>query len=182
MTMGMVLEATRDYLRQRCELEKNQCGIQYLGNPPPSAVNIYVTINDDGMDTGDDTSYYLREITRIEVGVWRQPNGIARDRAGEWMLPENIYGTYLTTIEQLERKVIQALAWSYSFLNFLNEHAGLPMTGKGGAFKQPLRYVGRAPIEAITVDNGTQNGAGWIGRRLRFRGAERIQRVDSDLG
>lgn len=182
MSMGMVLEGVRDWLRDRNEWSITECGVTDDGYPPARAGNFYIAVDEDGVDVGPERTNALTEIYKIEVTVWRRPGHLPKDFLGNIVLPEDRYLPEIKTLHDLERRVIYHLhGWRAStntLRNFLNTKFNLPDVGRGDAFITELMSTGRGRKEKHQVDDGMP----FIGRRLRFRGLMRVQKISNDLG
>lgn len=177
MSMSAILTATELWLRQENDWEINQCGIQPNSEPPPSAGQWYVSIDDGGIDqTARPEDHYLRELFRVEVGVWRRPDQLPKDRKRDLLKTTSIYAAEAQTLESLERAVIRKLHKSQGWRQLCNTNAGFPSAANGDQVIMPLVYLGRSKCETISF--GSQNEHVFFGRRLRFRGADRTQSLE----
>jgi len=178
MSMGMVLEGVRDYLRTQHSWDKTNCGIQFGAVPIVTTSAFYVSLDDDGVTTTDPRNYHLTEEYAIEIGIWRRTGRLPEDYRGQLQLPDDIYIATAKTITDLERMVVGKLHKIEAARTSINTQFELPDATLGAAFNGHLTYVGRSKNEtfAITGQRGTKT---FAGRRLRLRGLRRIQRIDS---
>lgn len=180
MSMAMALEGTEAYLRSVLQMSKDQISIQLNTEPPPMAGQWFIGIDDAGVDaraTGNDAYFY--EVYSIEIGIWKRPGQFPKDRREELIKVRNLYVPELETLESLERKVLTVLHKSHNWRRAVNEQFNLPVGGSGDVFSNPWRYVGRGKNEKLIAETENSNGDAWIGRRLRFTGADRLQYVES---
>lgn len=178
MSMGMVLEATESYLREVLQFEPNRIGIEFNTEPPPLAGAFFIGIDDAGVESrSTENDYYLREIYVLEIGIWKRPGQFPKDRRAELLKTQNVYTPELETLDSLERKVLAALHKNNDWLRFANERFTLPLGGLGDQFINPLRYLGRSKNERLIAEG--EQAEPWIGRRLRFASAERLQKLES---
>jgi hypothetical protein len=191
MSMGMGLHGVRDWLRTQFGWKENQCGVQYQCLPPATADQFYVAIDDAGVEVGPDETDALTEILNIEIGVWRRPGGKPADRLGMLKLPQDIYLAGIYTNTDLERMVLcptgaaknkGGLHKNYGFLTFVNTLFGLPDDDLGAAFMDPLNFRGFSRFESIAIPGQSTDPDVFYGRRLRFRGLKRIQKVRELIG
>ena len=180
MSMGMVLEATRDYLRTQNSWNKHQCQIQQDAVPtevPNVAPQFYIALDGAPVSTGNPNNEHLSELFNIKIGIWWRVGAYAPDQRGAMELPTDIYRAGILTLTQLERKVLKFTHHEWALLTFINTKFGLPDVDLGDAFQSPLSYLGRGPDEAVVLPN--QASAAFIGRRLNFSGFLRVQYVES---
>lgn len=178
MSMGMVLESVRDWLRERNSWPQTECGVQLRAVPPNIAGQKYIAIDDDGVDAGPDKNRELSESFGFEVAIWRRPSHLAPDMTGMVMLTEDRYKPEISTLNDLERRVIKHLHQNWDYLAFLNDKFGLADAGRGDNFILPPVYRGRSKIDFAMIDQDTA----FIGRRMKFRGLKRVQKHSIDLG
>jgi len=179
--MSVVLEVMRDYLRFRYAADgwdRRTVGIQFEGLPPPTASQFYVSIDDGGVEqTAQPNQAWLRERYTVVVGVWRQQTATAGDHRGEMGLFDDRYRSTVQTIEQLERKVMTAIHLNNTLRSTCDDFVAAD-TAKYGetGYNQPLTYQGRTPNEVVSPPALTQGEPrAYLGRRLTFRGCDRIQ-------
>ena len=146
--------------------------------PPGRAGQKYVALDDDGVDTGPDNTHALTEIFGLEIGVWRRPGHLPKDREWNMVIPEDVYLPEIDNLHKLERAVIFYLHQRWDLVAYLNQKYGMPNSGSGDSFTGQLVYRGRSKIEAAIGDEKNR----YIGRRLRFRGLRRVQKITNDLG
>lgn len=191
MSLGMGLHGVRDWLRSQYGWKENQCGVQYQCLPPASADNFYIAIDDAGVETGPEETDALTEVLNIEIGAWRRPGGKPADRLGMLKLPQDLYLAAVHTNTDLERAVITptgasrdkgGLHKNYGAMNFINTLFRLPDADLGAGFMEPLHFRGCGRFESITVPGKSSDPDVFYGRRLRFRGLKRIQKVRATIG
>jgi hypothetical protein len=176
--MAAILAATEAILRTANDWDSNSCSIQPGSEPPPTAAQWYIAIDDAGVEqSARAEDYYLREQFVIEIGVWRRPGQLPHDRKKELQKNVTRYMNDMLTLEPLERKVIKALHKSQTWRNTLNSLAGFPEEGSGDQVVNPLVYQGRSKNETLVF--GKENEHAFFGRRLRFRGGDRVQTIES---
>jgi hypothetical protein len=71
---------------------------------------------------------------------------------------------------------------NYGFLTFVNTLFGLPDDDLGAAFMDPLNFRGFSRFESIAIPGQSTDPDVFYGRRLRFRGLKRIQKVRELIG
>ncbi len=186
MSMGPALEGTRDYLREHANIrnkpgaENKRVTIEFNLFPPPMASNWHIALDDGGIETGNQVNNELVEVLTLMVGIWKRPGGVAPDRQGNLMLETDLYQRQVSTIEQLERAIIKTLHENHAVDAYINTKFGLPVAGLGDAFGGRWVYRGRQKMESVALPD-YQGSPVWIGRRLRFTGLKRTQRV-SNMG
>jgi hypothetical protein len=178
MSIGMVLEATRDWLRARNSWKFDQCGVCDEGYPFEKSGQLFVGIDEDGVTAGPANTYGLTETFQLSIAVWRRPGHLPKDMYDQMVIPEDRYLPELSTLHQLERRVMFWLHHRWEFLNYINEKYKLPDAGRGDKFTEALTFAGSSKKEVYVV----REGVAYMGRRLRFRGLKRIQKITSDLG
>lgn len=178
MSIGMVLEATRDWLREKNGWSPAQCGVSDEGYPFEKSGQIYIGIDEDGISAGPPETYALTETFQIEVAVWRRPGHLPKDMYDQLVVPEDRYLPEVSTLHDLERRVLFWLHHRWPFLTYINAKYGLPDSGRGDKFTEALTYSGSSRKEVYTV----REGVAYMGRRLRFRGLKRTQKITNDLG
>lgn len=191
MSMGMGLHGIQDWLRQEYGWKANQCGVQYRCLPPATAGDYYVAIDDAGVETGPEETDALTEILSPEIGIWRRPSGKPADRLGLLKLPEDIYLNSIYSNTNLERMVIcptredtskGGLHMNWGFVTFLNSKFELPSADLGAGFLSPLIFRGFSRFETVGIPGKSNDPDVFYGRRLRFRGLKRIQKVRATIG
>lgn len=175
MSMAMLLEGTRDYLREQMPLKATECDIQHDSIPPWPSGQFYVTLEDSGVAPGPDQSYYLKEIFSIDIGVWRRPGDIPKDRWGTFQFRDNQYLGSVQTLDRIERRIIELLHQKPAAMVALNEKFGLPSAEAGDNFSSFLRYRGRSGMQNKFPPEA--DGIMFIGRVLSFSGSMRLQKV-----
>lgn len=178
MSMGMVLEGVRDWLRDKNDWKVIECGVMMDTVPPNRAGQKYVAIDDDGIDTGPENTHGLTEFYNLSIGIWRRPGHLPKDQQWNMVIPEDTYLPEISNLNDLERRVVFWLHNRWDLAGWLNTKYSLPDAGKGDKFTGQLVYRGRSKIESAIGDEGNR----FIGRRLRFRGLRRVQKITSDLG
>lgn len=178
MSMGMVLEGVRDWLRTQNNWDVKTCGVQMGNVPPNTAGPKYISLDDDGVDTGPDNTHALTEIFGLEIAIWRRPGHLTKDYRDQAYLPEDRYLPEISNLHDLERRVVFFLHQRWDLVAWLNTKYGLPDSGKGDNFTGQLVYRGRSKLDSVATDKGEL----YIGRRLRFRGLRRVQKITNDLG
>lgn len=178
MSMGMVLEGVRDWLRDQNSWKAIECGVMMNTVPPNRAGQKYVGIDDDGIDTGPENTHALTEYFSLSIGIWRRPGHLPKDQQWNMVVPEDVYLPEISNLHDLERRVIFYLHNRWDLVGYLNKKYELPDAGRGGTFTGQLVYRGRGKIESAAGDEANR----FIGRRLRFRGLRRVQKITNDLG
>ena len=179
MTMAIVLEFTQTWLRDIYGWNANECSVQYQALPALDAPSFSVTIDDAGIETGPDTTDSLKEITILDVGIWKRPEHLSiKDRRGKLKLPKDRYVITATMLNDLERNVIKALHANYDYLVAINQEYELPNSELGSDFYRPLFYRGRSRMEVLGLEDETSTQS-WFGYRLRFKGLEREHKLRS---
>jgi hypothetical protein len=181
MAMSMILEGVRDFLQKENGWDKHRCGIQQGGLPPAVTRGFYVALDDAGVETSPPENHYLKEIYTIEVAVWRETAPISADLSGIAQLKSDQYIKGAATLHDIERKVIRSIHHNQALRNAINGQFVLPGSD-GDLFLLPLIYTGRGrnELQGVFAQN-QQQSAQWLGRRLRFRGATRNQKIGSIL-
>lgn len=181
--MAMALEFTQEWLRTKNGWTPQQCGVQYEAKPALDAGHFYVAIDDAGIEPGNETTDSIKEILRIDIGIWIRPEHLApKDLRGFLKLPQDLYLERSITLADLHQKVVlsgrNGLHNNYDFLAGLNARYQLPDNVYGAMFNQRLSYKGRGRMEPLGVDDGNVTQA-WFGYRLSFRGLDREQKLRS---
>lgn len=189
MSMALALEFARDWLIEKNGWDVHKCGVHFDAIPPleaSSAAPFYISIDDAGVETGNELTDSLKEILSITIGIWRRPEHLSPDRRGIMKLPSDLYLAGTVTLNDLERLVIvhksasgavkNGLHRNYQFVSALNSRYNLPDAALGDAYKFPFIYRGRGRMETIGLD-GSSDITLWYGYRLNFRGACREQKL-----
>jgi hypothetical protein len=173
MSMGIILNQVRSHLREALTLSSDQCDIQPSGIPPEAAGEWYLAIDELGV--ASEARDHLAEEFAIEVSIWRRLGQFPADRRGEALLPESAYLAAMHTLDGLERRVILSLHGNFGELvSGANAAVGAGQPGGGDVFQLALYYEGRGRAETLPRTTGRQQPQ-WIGRRLKFRGMNRVQ-------
>ena len=176
MTMGALLQKVRDHLRQTLPLQSDDCAVRPDGAPPPSAGEVFVAVSESGV--ASDARSHLREVFHIEVSIWRRTGQYPVDRQGELLLPDDVLLAGMLSLDRLERRVVTALHGNYQDLPAaLNSELRTGSDAAGDVFQLALYYVGRGASE-LWPPHGKGAHPNWLGRRLRFEGAHRVQDLD----
>ena len=175
MSMAMLLEGTRDYLREQMPLTAHECDVQFQSIPPAVAGQFYVTLDDAGVASGPDGSYYLKEIYSIEISIWRRPGPMQRDNWGQFEFRENKYLGSVQTLDKIARKIIELLHHKPAAMTDLNDRFGLPNEHLGENFSTSLRYRGRSGVLTSVLPENPE--IAFIGRTLTFSGSMRLQSI-----
>lgn len=172
MSMEVLLEATRDYLRTTASLSNERCDIQPGGRPPARMGETYVSIDEGPIQSTEKSS--LREIYTVRVWITKRTGKYPADRRS------NVYLDNIAGLGKLERLVIRTIHGAQALRVAANTLGGFPHANAGDIFQQPLWYTGRGPSSYV--------GAEWIGgegendtflvRQLTFQGALRVQALD----
>jgi hypothetical protein len=171
--MGIILNQVRSHLREALTLSADQCDIQPSGSPPEAAGEWYLAIDELGV--ASHSRDHLAEEFSIEVAIWRRLGQFPADRRGEAMLPESVYLAAMHTLDSLERRVILALHGNFAeVVAGANTEAGAGMSDGGDVYQLALYYQGRDRAETLPNQRSRQQPQ-WIGRRLKFRGMNRVQ-------
>lgn len=173
MSMAMVLEATRDFLRSERSWTQKQCQIMPAGLPPATAGMFFITLDDGGVETAGSDNFYLREVFTIEVGVWRRAEWLAADLRGAEQLKTHPYLAGIQNLHTLERNVIETLHNNWTLRTQINTDFSLPSEDDGDDFTGVLAYTGRGRIEPAVLPE--QNAPAFSGWRMRFKGLSRTQ-------
>lgn len=187
--MSVVLQATVQHLRSVLSWEKEQCDVQPNSMPPPSAGQWYVAVDDAGVDqrTAANGDLILEEIYTVEIAIWRRPNQLPEDRRKELLKLHSRYLLACETIESLERKVLWGmlgttagqLANRQKWRALANTLGGFPTAAGGDEIRMPLLYQGRSRNETMSIPGRSEGSSDeWFGRRLRFKGGDRIQQLE----
>lgn len=181
MTMALVLEFTRDWFRAKYGWKQNECGVQFESKPSFSAGNFYVSLDDQGVETGRDDTESLFELVTISVGIWRRSEHFMKDQLGELKMPDDKYLLGSKTLHRLERDIVLnnrfGLHKNYSFMNALNTAYNLPSEVHGADFRFPFVYRGRGSMVTTFTEGGNNMPITWYGYVLRFRGFAREQKL-----
>lgn len=175
MSMAMAL-SVRDFLRKENGWDVNRCDIQQGGTVPDIARQFYVTLDDAGVQTGPAENYYLKEILSIEVGIWVETGHIPADMSGHAQLKNDDYIKGTVTLDDMERAIIAQLHHREEPRNQINEQFGLP-GDDGDIFLLNFVYGGRPRNEIQGVFQNQNRVGQWLGRRLRFGGLTRNQKI-----
>lgn len=152
------------------------CAVQFEGHPPPVAGTCYVSVDEGGVTTPADAQQFeLSE--RYDVFVWISVR-IAEtpgDRS------RNLISRLKESLQKMERKAISLIHGQQSIRQAANVLLADRSAGTG-EFQTPLYYSGRSATEQKGPGWSLQDGddqAGWLVRRLVFRGGLRIQYMDT---
>lgn len=176
--MAMLLEGTRDYLREKMPLKATECDVQHDSMPPWPSGQFYVTLEDNGTASGPDVSYYLKEIFSVDIGIWRRPGPLQKDRWGTFQFRDNQYLGSVQTLDRIERRIIELLHNKPAAMVDLNNRFGLPNEEAGDRFSAYFRYRGRSGMEnKFPPEQGASDDIMFIGRTMSFTGSMRLQSV-----
>jgi hypothetical protein len=176
MSMGAVLRQVRDHLRGAMPLAADQCGVQPAALPPESAGELYVAVDEVGVQSA--ARAHLSETYEIEVAVWRRAGQYPADRRGDAQLRDDPHLAGILTLDDAERAVIRHLHGNYLDVTAAASAAiGAGTSGNGDVFQLALYYQGRGRTEEHPP-RGRHQVAAWLGRRLRFAGMTRVQARD----
>lgn len=176
MSMAFALEGIRDFLRKENDWSVKQCTIQHTAEPPQLAKGFHIALDDNGVATSTRENHYLQEQYAVIVGVWIEAAITPADYAGTLQLAESIYQKGTLTLNDIERLVITQIHQQNEPRNFTNCKFGLPGE-KGDIFLAPMIYDGRGTNETIASNQNNPRSAQWLGRRLRFSGFQRNQKI-----
>ncbi len=175
MSTGHILLRVRDHLRSTLSLDTDQCEIRCEGNPTSVAGQFFIGVREMGVQ-GEGKSF-LRELSRIEVAVWRRASDVPHDRSGDLHLSSDPWLSAVFALDEMERQVIRAIHGNHADLpKWLNNSLSLGEAPQGDRFLLPLFYEGRSGTEALS--NKKERPAAWYGRRLQFAGMTRVQSPD----
>ena len=177
MSMALVLEGIRDFLRSENGWKKGECDIRQGGVPTETSRAFYVAIDDAGVETAGADQHYLKEIYSIEIAIWTETGSLPADMSGLAQLASDKYTIGRETLDNLERAIIGQLHQEQDPRNQINTQFNLP--AEGCIFLMPMIYSGRPRNEIIGAARRGSQIAQWLGRRLRFRGFDRIQKIGS---
>lgn len=181
MSISLVLQGVRDYLRAEYQWRPEECGVTPNAEPIPTAGQFFVGIEQSGVETGLESTDSLKETFTVEIGIWRRAGSRPPDRFGTLHLPSDLYLANAHTLHELQRKVVVSingqggLHKNYRFLTFLNSLFGLPNLDDGPDFTTPLQWLGGQMRPEGIQAGQNDNGPAFIGYRLRFRGLLREQ-------
>lgn len=177
MSMGAILKQVRDHLRDAMPLAADQCDIRPDGEPPQSAGELFVAVDELGVTST--ARSYIEEQFEVEVAVWRRAGQYPADRIGDAQLSDDPYTAGLFTLDDLEREAIRRLHGNFTDVTAaVNTALGTGSGNAGDSFRLALYYEGRGRTEVLPPSRGAQQPAQWLGRRLRFVGMNRIQALD----
>jgi len=176
MSMGVILKIVRDSLQTALSLDKDACGVQSGGRPPNSAGELYLAVDELGVQST--ARAHLREVYELEIALWRRGGQYADDRHGDVLLADDPYLAGVRTLDALERDVIRHVHGNYSDITAAaNAEIGAGGGEAGDIFQLALYYVGRGRTETIPRPAADRT-IDWIGRRLKFLGMTRVQALD----
>lgn len=177
MSMGICLRVIRDTLRTTHGWHPRDCRPMPRGEPPENHPSEwFVGIDEAGVDSGPDDFYGLQETYRVDIWVWRKLGQYPKDELGTVLLDEDPHLANILLPEDLERKVIKTMHFSYAIMNAINVVID-PSAENGSGLNQPFRYQGRGRTTTTLVNDGG-GGQSWAGRALRFGGAKRTQTIE----
>lgn len=182
MSMGMVLEGVCDWLRARNGWGVKECGIADGTFPFAATGQFFVGIDEDGESGGNAETNALTEVFSIEIGVWRRPGHLPKDMHGQMLVPQDRYLPEIKTLHDLERRVKVFLHHRWELVQALNTKYGLPDSGRGDNFITSLVWQSTSRKDAYVAGTSAQNAIAFVGRRLKFRGLKRVQKISTDLG
>ena len=185
--IGLFLEQIAEHLHSENTWTVRQCKVQFEAVPPARAPEWFVGIDDGGMaQTAPEDSNYVREVARIQIGIWRRQGEVPRDDSGIPLKHTDPYRSDRQTLETIERKVIRALIGlpqRNDLVEAINAVIQADQDEYGECVGKPLRYLGRGKNETY-IPRGHQANEDiptFIGRRLNFVGLDRIQELSTNL-
>lgn len=181
MSMGFLLQAQRDHLRQALlslipggdpTRAANYVGIQPDGRPPPTMGDWYAAIDEASVESSHRS--YLGEVFHTEVTITRRASQHARDRY------EDIYLNTINGLDVIERAIIQACHCNQDLRQRANALAGSPDPAAGDIFQIPLFYGGRGRTRTETGEwiGAEPDRGAFLIRVLPFAGGNRVQALD----
>lgn len=183
MSMGLLLQTIIDWLpTQDNEFrEKINFGVEFRGNPPPTAGAWYIAFDDGGVvQRGRPEDHWINEEYSIIVGLWRRQSEIPLDKLGNAYLESDQYRPQVKTLDAMERQTIGLFHQNWEFLEALNaELATRAAAVRGDNFNRVFIYQGRTGNDTVTLpgEHANRSQDTFIGRRLRFKGIERCQYI-----
>lgn len=172
MSMGLVLKAVRDALRQSNNWTSDQCDVQPEGWPPEVSGDWYVAIDEVGVTSRSNEN--LHEQYRIEIFVCLRAGLFPKDRMNKAYFDDNDYLDNHMTLDPIERATLTTIQRSFGVMNYANAVGNLPATGLGDAFQGCLLYQGRGKTQG-GYPPGTEAKTYWLRRILPFVGMDRMQ-------
>ena len=176
---GIVLQAVRDRLRSLYSWTKQQCAIRERGFPSPTSGQFFIGIYGTAMSgTGGENDYFLRQNHTLDVAIWRQTSVNPKDQSGDIYEITDSRRPAIETLDRLESKVTQALHQNQELRAACDAIAVTDQDTFGReSFKTPLVYLGWNGHEPFSLPGGGPDGRTFVGRRIRFRGLTRVQRI-----
>lgn len=177
MSMGQMLETVRDHLRSQLNLAAEQCGVHLNGMPPDTAGQLYVALDEGGVEVRSGDDPVLTERYTIVVSIMRRAGKYPRDRQGDLLLRET---EAQKSLNELERACIRAIHASWGFHVSYNTDLGVPDAALGEKAIMPLFYRGRG--RTYLYDTPTEQPDmihAWFRRDLRFSGFDRKQKLEN---
>lgn len=176
MTMGAILEETRDRIRVLYSFGKDQCDITIGGRPRDSCGELFIGVDEAGVDPLGDSqkNHFAGEEHRISIGIWRRAGQYGEDRSGHALLSDDPYLAGIQTLDDIERKVYVAIHMNQELRQAVNVRLSVPST-KGDSVTTPLAYGGRTKTQSENVNDGGSGSGPWFFRIMRFTGMKRVQ-------
>lgn len=179
MSMSLCLEFTQEWFREKYRWKPNECGVEFNNVPAYDAGYFFVSIDDGGVETGQQSTDSLKEVLSINIGIWRRKEHLMKDQLGQLKLPQDKYLVGSWTLSELERKVILpnlfGLHQNWQYMTALNQRYGLPDAKLGADFRYTFYYRGRSAMISQTLTNSNSPEQVWFGYQLRFSGLAREQ-------
>lgn len=177
MSIGQLLTTVRDHLSTALNLTKDECGVQLSGTPPAAAGQRYVAVDEGGVNVYSGDEAWLGEQYTILVSIMRRAGQYPADRQGDLLVRET---TAIKSLEELERRTIEALHGNELLRKAYNEALGVPNDYFGEIAIQPLWYRGRGRTFIFESPLDEPNFVyAWWRRDLRFSGMNRKQKPEN---
>lgn len=148
------------------------CEVQFEGHPPPVAGTAYVSVDEGGVSSaGESQQFELAELHTVFVWCSVRISDTPIDRS------RNLVARLRESLQKLERQAIKAIHGRQEVRAAANALLASRTAGTGD-FQTPLYYAGRSATEHKGPNWSNEDGkeiAGWLVRRLVFRGGLRIQ-------
>jgi hypothetical protein len=177
VSMALVLQGVKDYVRGQYGWTNKQVTIRYDGQPPATAADFHIAFDDGGSTVEGPRTYMLQEQLSIVAGVWRRMASTPDDRYAELIKRTNIYTAQVASLDKLVRQVVTAIHHNFTLTSDLNTIWGLPNDEHGSIFESTLTYDGHNGLEKFSHIEAAD--LIWVGRRLRFTGLRRQQKIGS---
>lgn len=156
-------------------LDRRTIGFEPGGSPPPKTGQFYIAVDEEGIVSSAETMQHeLEEIFRISITISYRIGQVAADQR------DKIYRAHTYKLEQLERQILNCVHGQQSIRTAANANR----VANDAEFLTPLASEGRTKTDQRGAEWSGEvsgNAAGWLVRKMTFRGMKRIVFLGSIL-